>query len=135
MFTVTEIIDFCYGHRLLRYQGKCAHLHGHNGRVEITVAARTLDQQSMVTDFSEVGRVVRGFIDQNLDHRLLLHKDDPLAAVLKRHDEPLYLMDRDPTAESIAQLICERAREQGLDVCEVRLWETPTSVASYVPGR
>lgn len=135
MFTVTEIIDFCYGHRLLRYQGKCAHLHGHNGRVEVTVAARTLDQQSMVTDFSEVGRVVRGFIDQNLDHRLLLHKDDPLAAVLKRHDEPLYLMDRDPTAESIAQLICERAREQGLDVCEVRLWETPTSVASYVPGR
>lgn len=135
MYTVTEIIDFCYGHRLLRYQGKCAHLHGHNGRVEVSVAARTLDQQSMVTDFSEVGRVVRGFIDQNLDHKLLLHKDDPLAALLKRQDEPLYLMDRDPTAEAIAQLICERAREQGLDVCEVRLWETPTSVASYVPGR
>src|SRR5262245_18729787 len=135
MFTVTEIIDFCYGHRLLRYQGKCAHMHGHNGRVEITVASRTLDQQSMVTDFSEVGRVVRGFIDQNLDHRLLLHKDDPLAGVLQRQDEPLYLMDRDPTAEAIAQLIWDRAREQGLDVREVRLWETPTSVASYVPGR
>lgn len=135
MFTVTEVIDFCYGHRLLRYQGKCAHLHGHNGRVEITVAATTLDRQSMVADFSEIGRIVRGFIDQNLDHKLLLHKDDPLAAVLKRYDEPLYLMDRDPTAEAIAQLICERVGEQGLDVCEVRLWETPASVASYVPGR
>jgi 6-pyruvoyltetrahydropterin/6-carboxytetrahydropterin synthase len=135
MYTVTEIIDFCYGHRLLRYQGKCAHLHGHNGRVEVTVAAKGLDQQSMVTDFSEVGRIVRGFIDAHLDHKLLLHKDDPLAAVLKRHDEPLYLMDRDPTAEAIARLICESAREQGLDVSEVRLWETPSSVASYVPGR
>jgi 6-pyruvoyltetrahydropterin/6-carboxytetrahydropterin synthase len=135
MFTVTEIIDFCYGHRLLRYEGKCAHLHGHNGRAEITVAAKALDRQSMVADFSEVGRVVRGFIDQNLDHRLLLHREDPLAEVLRRHDEPLYLMDRDPTAEAIAQLICDKARELGLDVCEVRLWETPSSVASYVPGR
>jgi 6-pyruvoyltetrahydropterin/6-carboxytetrahydropterin synthase len=133
MFTVTEIIEFCYGHRLLRYQGKCAHLHGHNGRVEVTVAAKTLDGQSMVTDFSEIGRVVRAFIDQNLDHKLLLHKDDPLAAVLRGHDEPLFLMDSDPTAEAIARLICDRARSSGLDVCEVRLWETPSSVAAYVP--
>jgi 6-pyruvoyltetrahydropterin/6-carboxytetrahydropterin synthase len=133
MFTVTEIIEFCYGHRLLRYQGKCAHLHGHNGRVEVMVAAKTLDGQSMVTDFSEIGRVVRAFIDQNLDHKLLLHKDDPLAAVLRGHDEPLFLMDSDPTAEAIARLICDRARSSGLDVCEVRLWETPSSVAAYVP--
>jgi len=133
MFTVTEIIEFCYGHRLLRYQGKCAHLHGHNGRVEVTVAAKTLDGQSMVTDFSEIGRVVRAFIDQHLDHKLLLHKDDPLAAVLRGHDEPLFLMDSDPTAEAIARLICDRARSSGLDVCEVRLWETPSSVAAYVP--
>ncbi len=133
MFTVTEIIEFCYGHRLLRYQGKCAHLHGHNGRVEVTVAAKTLDGQSMVTDFSEISRVVRSFIDQNLDHKLLLHKDDPLAAVLRGHDEPLFLMDSDPTAEAIARLICDRARSSGLDVCEVRLWETPSSVAAYVP--
>ena len=135
MFTVTEIIEFCYGHRLLRYQGKCAHLHGHNGRVEVTVAAKTLDGQSMVTDFSEISRVVRAFIDQNLDHKLLLHKDDPLAAVLRGHDEPLFLMDSDPTAEAIARLICDRARSSGLDVCEVRLWETPSSVAAYVPER
>ena len=135
MFTVTEIIDFCYGHRLLHYQGKCAHLHGHNGRAEVVVAAKSLDDQSMVTDFSEINRVVRAFIDQNLDHKLLLHRSDPLAEVLRRHDEPLYLMDSDPTAEAIARLICDRARAAGLDVSEVRLWETPASVASYVPER
>ena len=135
MYTVTEIIDFCYGHRLLRYQGKCAHLHGHNGRVEVVVAAGELDGQSMVTDFSEIGRVVRSFIDQNLDHKLLLHREDPLVEVLRRHDEPLFLMDTDPTAEAIARLVCDRARSQGLDVSEVRLWETPSSVASYVHGR
>jgi len=135
MYTVTEILDFCYGHRLIRYQGKCAHLHGHNGRVEIVVAAKTLDRQSMVTDFSEIQRVVRGFIDANLDHRLLLSKDDPLVPVLQGHDEPIFVMDSDPTAEAIARLICDKARAAGLEVAEVRLWETPGSVASYVPSR
>lgn len=135
MFTVTETLDFCYGHRLLRYKGKCAHLHGHNGKVEVVVATKSLDEQSMVTDFSEIGRVVRRFLDENLDHKLLLHREDPLVEVLRRHDEPLFVMDCDPTAEAIARLICERARAAGLDVAEVRLWETPTSVASYVPGR
>lgn len=135
MYTVTEILDFCYGHRLLRYQGKCAHLHGHNGRVEIVVAAKALDRQSMVTDFSEIQRVVRGFIDEHLDHKLLLSKDDPLVAVLKKQDEPIFVMDSDPTAEAIARLICDKARAAGLDVAEVRLWETPGSVASYVPSR
>ena len=135
MYTVTEILDFCYGHRLLRYQGKCAHLHGPNGRAESVVEAKSLDSQSMVTDFSEIQRVVRDFIDQNLDHKLLLQKDDPLVEVLRRKDEPLFLMEEDPTAEAIARLICERARAAGLNVAEVRLWETPTSVASYVPGR
>ena len=135
MFTVTETLDFIYGHRLLRYKGKCAHLHGHNGRVEVVVATKSLDDQSMVTDFSEIGRVVGRFLDENLDHKLLLHKDDPLVEVLRRHDEPIFVMDCDPTAEAIARLICERARLGGLDVAEVRLWETPNSVASYVPGR
>ena len=32
MFRVTQEIDFCYGHRLLNYGGKCRYLHGHNGR-------------------------------------------------------------------------------------------------------
>ena len=135
MFTVTQVIDFCYGHRLLNYQGKCAHLHGHNGRVEVVAGALTLNHQSMVADFSDIDRIVRSFIDQHLDHKLLLHRDDPLVETLKRHGEPLFLMDSDPTAESIARLICDRARDGGLDVTEVRLWETATSVASYAPGR
>ena len=135
MYRVTEIIEFCYGHRLLRYQGKCAHLHGHNGRVEIELAAGALNEQSMVADFSDIGRIVKTWVDQNLDHRMLLHREDPLVDVLRRNDEPVFVMDCDPTAESIARVICEYALSQGLKVREVRLWETPSSVAAYSPGR
>jgi 6-pyruvoyltetrahydropterin/6-carboxytetrahydropterin synthase len=135
MFRVTESLEFCYGHRLLRYKGKCAHLHGHNGRLEVTVEARDLDGQSMVTDFSAIEKVVRSFVEQNLDHKLLLSKDDPLVEVLRAQKEPLYVMDDDPTAEAIARHVFERVRSAGLPVSEVRLFETPTSVASYTPAR
>ena len=37
MFRVTRQIDFCYGHRLLNYEGKCRYLHGHNGRAVIVI--------------------------------------------------------------------------------------------------
>ena len=30
-YRVTVQIHFCYGHRLLDYEGACAHPHGHNG--------------------------------------------------------------------------------------------------------
>ena len=39
MYSVTKRIDFCYGHRLLGYQGKCCHLHGHNGRAIVSFEA------------------------------------------------------------------------------------------------
>ena len=43
MFRVTREITFCYGHRLLNYDGKCRHLHGHNGRADQTLEAPPLD--------------------------------------------------------------------------------------------
>jgi len=60
MFRVSRQIDFCYGHRLLDYAGKCRHLHGHNGKAIITIEASGLDGRGMVLDFSEIERVVSG---------------------------------------------------------------------------
>ena len=37
MYSVTKRIDFCYGHRLLDYDGVCKHPHGHNAVAEIEV--------------------------------------------------------------------------------------------------
>ena len=45
--------------------------------------------------------------------------------------EPLYLIEENPTAENIAMHIYLKARERGLAVSEVRLWETSTSCAAY----
>jgi 6-pyruvoyltetrahydropterin/6-carboxytetrahydropterin synthase len=135
MFQVTRELRFCYGHRLLNYDGKCRHLHGHNGRAVITLEAEGLDALGMVVDFASIKRVVSGWIDANLDHRMILHRDDPIVPILQKQSEPFFLLDVNPTAENIAKLIADYAQSQGFPVVEVKLWETEDSFAVYRPRR
>ena len=83
MFRVTREIDFCYGHRLLNYDGKCRHLHGHNGRAVISIERAEVDDRGMVLDFADIKRSVSNWIDENLDHRMILSRADPVVAVLQ----------------------------------------------------
>ena len=131
-FLVTKRIDFCYGHRLMDYDGVCRHLHGHNAMVELDIQADVLDARNMVVDFSDVKRLVKAWIDRELDHKMILRTDDPMVAVLKAQGEPLFLLDSNPTAERLAQLIYDQARSLGFNVVAVRFWETPSSAATYV---
>ena len=131
MFRVTKEIHFCYGHRLLNYDGKCRYFHGHNGKVDVQIESAALDARGMVRDFTEIKQILQTWIDQNLDHRMILNKKDPLLEVLKKAGEPLYLLADNPTAENIAKLIYEEARKKGLPVSSVTLWETPNSNATY----
>src|SRR5262249_27435785 len=122
MFRVTREITFCYGHRLLNYDGKCKHLHGHNGRAVLTLEAATLDALGMVVDFAQIKGVVSAWMDEALDHRMLLHRDDPMLPFLRQQGEPYFVMDVNPTAENIAKLIYDFAASQGFPIVEVRLW-------------
>ena len=131
MYSVTKSIDFCYGHRLLDYDGICKHPHGHNAVVEIEIRTETLDRRNMVCDFSDIKRVVKGWIDKELDHKMLLRHDDPLVKLLQQLGEPMYLLDSNPTVERIARLIFEYASAQGFAVVRVKMWETPSSFAEY----
>ncbi len=131
MYKVTREIPFCYGHRLLNYSGKCRHLHGHNGRVEIELFSEKLNELGMVRDFDEIKNIVQVWIDERLDHKMILCKRDPLIPMLDQLKEVYYLIDENPTAEAIAKLIYDYTASQHLPVAEVRLWETPKSYASY----
>lgn len=135
MFKVTKEIYFCYGHRLLNYAGKCRFLHGHNGKVEVQLTAQTLDARGMVRDFSEIKEILQSWIDQTLDHRMLLNEKDPLRPALEAAGEPVFPMNANPTAENIARLIYETAKGKGLPVTSVTLWETPNSFATYCEKR
>ena len=61
MHRIIKTIDFCYGHRLPEYFGKCQHPHGHNGRAEIVLESTDLDEQGMVADFAKVKADINSF--------------------------------------------------------------------------
>jgi len=134
MYSVTKRIEFCYGHRLLDYGGICKHPHGHNAMAEVEVRTDALDSRNMVADFSDIKRVVKGWIDRELDHKMILRRDDPLVPPLQALGEPVFLVDSNPTVELVARLIYTSAKEAGFDVVRVTVWETRSSFATYSGG-
>jgi len=131
MHKIKKTFHMAYGHRLLNYKGKCENLHGHNGVVEVTLKAGKLNHEKMVMDFTELGRTIKAWLDENLDHKVILAKADPLAPILRKQGQSCYLTEENPTAEIFAKLIFDTARALKLPVDEVAFWETPTSMASY----
>lgn len=138
MITVTRRHSFEYAHRVLGHLGRCRHLHGHGGVVEITIGADELDDSGMVVDFSIIKSVLCKWIDDNLDHQILLNAEDPQLLHLQRTEEkkPFVMPNGNPTAENMAKLIYEKCRElisSSLQVVRIRLYETPGCYADY-PG-
>lgn len=133
MYNVTRELDFCYGHRLMNYSGKCQHLHGHNGKLMIELSAERLNRRGMVWDFNDMKRRIQAWIDANLDHKMILRKGDPAIAMLKKLGEPMFVMEGNPTAEGLAKLLYDAVSALGFPVTSVTLWETPQSFATYHP--
>lgn len=131
MYTITKEIYFCYGHRLMKHQGKCRHLHGHSVKAAISVQAETLNDQGMVCDFSDLAACAHEYIDRELDHNLLIHREDPLLPALKAADERYLALPEHPTAEYLARMIYEHIRARGFNVVGVTLWETASACATY----
>jgi 6-pyruvoyltetrahydropterin/6-carboxytetrahydropterin synthase len=130
-FGVTQQVFFCYGHRLLEYEGKCAHLHGHNAVAELTFEAASLDGRGMVVDFNEIKSKLKAWIETTIDHKMVLRRDDPLALPLEKLGEPVFRIEGNPTAENLSRILFEKAESLGLPVTEVKVWETPTQYARY----
>ncbi len=128
-FKVKKLFEIAYAHRLFKYHGKCENLHGHNAKIEIIIESKKLDNQSMVIDFVDIKKIVGKWLDENLDHATLLHKDDPLVNVLKQHNQKIFIFDENPTAEFISLTIKNELKKKGLNIKTVRFWENSTSMA------
>ena len=63
MYLLKTEATFDSAHFLRGYNGKCANLHGHTWRVEVTVGSDTLtasgEQRGMVIDFADLKKAVR----------------------------------------------------------------------------
>jgi 6-pyruvoyltetrahydropterin/6-carboxytetrahydropterin synthase len=95
------------------------------------VTQEFLDEQGMVCDFADIRQCVDGFIDEFLDHNLLLHKEDSLIPYLIQNNERFLALDEHPTAEVLSKMLYQHLKKAGFTVTDVTLWETASASASY----
>ncbi len=119
MYELTVEREFSAAHRMRDYPGDCSRLHGHNYRVELTVAGEKLDERGMLLDFSELKAVCDRVIAE-LDHRNL-------------NDLPAFA-EQNPSSENLARYLYERIATElsgPVRVEAVRVCETSGSCVTY----
>jgi 6-pyruvoyltetrahydropterin/6-carboxytetrahydropterin synthase len=126
MFEISVEESFAAGHALREYHGKCERLHGHNYKVQVTLAGERLDSIGLLVDFVEVKRLLHAVADR-MDHQFL------------NEIEPFDVQN--PSAENMAKYFHDEISkgltavplEVPVRVALVKVWETDTSVAIYRP--
>jgi 6-pyruvoyltetrahydropterin/6-carboxytetrahydropterin synthase len=106
-------------HVLPHHPGKCARLHGHSYRLDVTLTGPLQPSgpaQGMVLDFDDLSRVVRGAVLDALDHRSL---NDVV---------------ENPTSENVVAWIWSRLAPELPALEELTLWETATACAILRKG-
>lgn len=116
MFELSVESHFSSAHRLLNYQGKCENLHGHNWKVEITVAGENLDKSGMLIDFKILKAQLKEVLE-DLDHKDLNNLEA--------------FREVSPSSENIAKYIYEKLKESMPQLKQVAVWETEKARAVY----
>ncbi len=120
MYEVAIIKSFSAAHMLAAIGGKCEELHGHNFRVEVTVAAPDLNHSGILIDFRDVKKWLQEILD-NLDHKHL--------------NELSFFAEINPSSENIAQYIYRemklKTQQAEVKVVRVKVWESENAAVTY----
>ena len=118
----TKIFTFDAAHCLPGHKGKCADMHGHTYRLEVTVT-RTDNpvvagdsDDGMVMDFSDLKQLVNQEIIDKIDHKVL-------------NEVFPFRTTSENLARHFYEVLNTRLQAQGVSVYKVVLWE---SASSYV---
>lgn len=131
---VTKIWTFDASHQLVGHFGKCANVHGHTYKVEVTLKEIPNQEigssdEGFVMDFYHLKKIVGEKIIDRLDHAFLAKGDEPILPVLQENGSKVVILGFRSTCENMAQYICWNLMEQRLPVYSVKVWETPTGCA------
>lgn len=144
--TVTKVMVTETAHRLTDYSGKCAHIHGHSYRWEVTALA--LEgyglKNGIAIDFGDLKKVMKEEIYNPFDHALVLDMDDPLLISTEIDlaadgtPQKILVFPGNPTAENFSMYVAQNMQE-ALDnrfplqylISKVRVWETANSYAEW----
>lgn len=145
---ITRKGNFDSGHRVMNERMKCFSIHGHTYLYELTFSFNSMKSIGYAIDFKEIKRVMCQWVDDYLDHGMILNPmDTELIQVTKNLGSKLWLMSLagtdnegelrycNPTVENIATEVCCAMKlltellypdpAIGLRVHKVKIYETP----------
>jgi len=132
MFELKTSASFDSAHFLSGYQGKCANLHGHRWKIEVTVGKETLQEEGnyrdMVIDFGDVKKAVRDLAD-SYDHALIYEEGTLQRATVEALLAEGFRLIAVP--EQFSKCFYEKLSSDGLPVRRVAVYETPENCAVY----
>jgi 6-pyruvoyltetrahydropterin/6-carboxytetrahydropterin synthase len=120
MYELKITDQFAAAHQLRGIEGGCENLHGHNWKIEVTVAGSKLGPDGLLIDFRQIKRKAKDILD-GLDHKFL------------NDLEPFKTME--PSSENIARHIFEslsqRLNIEDIKISRVTAWESDSACATY----
>ena len=140
---ISRKCNFDSGHRVMNERMKCFNIHGHTYLCEVTFEFENMESIGYAIDFKEIKRVFLQWIDDILDHGMILNpKDTKLIQTTADYGSKLWLMSLNgegeycnPSVENIAKEVFLAMgilsnvlygdKETGLKIHKVKIYETP----------
>jgi len=141
---VVKEVQWDMGHRVTNHHSKCKNLHGHRYRAEVCVEGDLVSKsgasdEGMVIDFGDIKYFATKYVHDVLDHGFMLWDNDKLLVDFFKSnpDQKYIVVPFVPTSENIAAWIFNQLDKcfkdkynTGLSLYSIKLWETPTSIAT-----
>jgi len=118
----TKSFTFDAAHFLPNHKGKCANMHGHTYRMEVTVVrdngklSNEGSDEGMVIDFADLKTLVKAEVIDRMDHKVL-------------NDVLPFRTTAENIVAHIFQVLTDKLQSRGVIVDRIKLWETPDSYA------
>lgn len=138
---LTKEFSFEMAHALYGYDGACKNIHGHSYVMQVTVIGEPVKDAShvkngMVIDFSDLKKIVKEKIVDEVDHALVLNGDSPHRQLenLNENFEKIIFVPYQPTCENLLidfKNRIEKLLPQRVKLQSMRLSETVSSYAEW----
>ncbi len=149
LYEVSKEIEFDAGHRVPNHKSKCRNPHGHRYCVQVTISGQVVTEEGasdegMLADFGDLKTIMTEHIHDVLDHSFIVYEGDTTMRNLLTGnligEDPwkVVIFPYIPTAENMAKWCFEEIVDEivamGFTLEAIKVWETPTSTATYYEG-
>jgi 6-pyruvoyltetrahydropterin/6-carboxytetrahydropterin synthase len=141
---ITKEFSFEAAHALKDYDGPCRGIHGHSYILSVGVSGTPESgsrspKRGMILDFSELKKLVKQAVIDEVDHALIIPSDLAASVLLPLREtySKVVVVDYQPTSENLLVDFAGRIRKvlpPGVMLCYMKLRETESSFAEWFAG-